>query len=644
MKNVCGIILLLPALVISIVAMGQPGTYILNGSAVQNNCNCYTLTNESAFQSGSVWNAYKINLNNPFDFIFNVNLGCKDADGADGIAFILQPISTSLGIAGEGMGFEGVTPSIGISLDTWQNTNRNDPAYDHISIQANGVINHGSDLAGPIQASASSANIEDCQWHTFRISWDPVTFSLKTYFDGVFRLETVRDLVGTIFNNDPLVYWGFAAATGGSNNRHQFCTALNPDFNTSITGNATCIGNPVTFGNTSQSFAPINSYYWNFGDGNSSTAEVPPPHLYATPGIYQVKLAITGLDGCQSDTLRKNITIGDPPIANFEVFDTCSGSPPRIVDRSQVQVGSISQWNWSLNGNVVSTSQFPQLNGLSTGGYQLELSTTSSIGCPSTIVRKSFLVKARPVIEATGNNGCVNEPVSFSAVQMDNATQVVQWNWTFGDGNTISQPDPQHNYNAIGNYMATVTGLANNGCSSLPFDVPVFINRAYANAGNDTTAIVNTPLQLQASGGGVYSWSPSTGLNDPNIANPVALLTDDMRYVLTVTTAEGCTDVDEINVTVFKGSAVYVPTGFTPNGDGLNDLLRPYCVGIQKLDYFSVYNRWGELVFNTKSIGAGWNGSINGTRQSTGLYIWRVRAVDFLGKTYELKGTTSLIR
>ncbi len=644
MKYVCGIILLLPALVISIVAMGQPGTYILNGSAVQNNCNCYTLTNESNFQSGSVWNAYKINLNNPFNFIFNVNLGCKDADGADGIAFILQPISTSLGVAGEGMGFEGITPSIGISLDTWQNTNRNDPSYDHISIQANGVINHGADLAGPVQASATSGNIEDCQWHTFRISWDPTTFSLKTYFDGVFRLESVRDLVGTIFNNDPMVYWGFAAATGGSNNRHQFCTALNPSFTPAITANATCIGNPVSFSNSSESFAPIASYYWDFGDGNTSTAENPPAHLYATPGNYQVQLAITGLDGCQSDTLKKNITIGDNPVANFEIFDTCSGDAPRIIDRSQVSFGSISQWNWSLNGTTISTAQNPQITGLLTGGYHLELVTTSSIGCPSTIVSKPFLIKARSVIEAFGNNGCVNEPVSFSARQLNNATFITGWNWTFGDGNSSSQQDPQHNYNASGNYNATVTAMASNGCPSLPFEVPVFINRAYANAGNDTTVIVNTPLQLQATGGGVYSWSPAIGLNNPTIQNPIAILEDDTKYFLTVTTAEGCTDVDEINITVFKGSAVYVPTGFTPNGDGLNELLRPFCVGIKKLEYFSVYNRWGGLVYNTKTIGAGWNGTIKGSRQSSGVYVWKVKAIDFAGKVYDMKGTTTLIR
>ena len=94
--------------------------------------------------------------------------GCIDSTGADGIAFVLQPISTNVGDIGEGLGFEGVSPSVGISLDTWQNLRRNDPSYDHISIQLNGVVTHGSDLAGPVPASATSDNIEDCQWHVLR--------------------------------------------------------------------------------------------------------------------------------------------------------------------------------------------------------------------------------------------------------------------------------------------------------------------------------------------------------------------------------------------------------------------------------------------------------------------------------------------
>ena len=625
--------------------IAQTNTYILNGSASQNSCNCYTLTPAVNTQSGSVWNATKINLNNPFDYVFNVYLGCADSTGADGIVFMLQPISTSVGTTGEGMGFEGISPSIGISLDTWQNPNRNDPYYDHINIQANGIVTHGTDLAGPIQASATSLNIEDCQWHTLRIVWDPVIKRLSTYFDGNLRLQSNVDLVATIFNNDPMVFWGFSAGTGGANNLQQFCTALNPEFTTSATGNSACIGSSISFTNTSQSFAPIASFYWDFGDGNTSTAANPPPHTYNTPGVYTVKLAITGLDGCFSDTIRKTITVGDYPVANFNIFDTCTGSIPRIIEQSSVTVGNITQWNWVLDGTPVSTSQIPQLDA-SVGPHQLQLQVQSNHGCTSTVRSQVFIMEKVPFIDAEGDDGCINNPVLFSAVQMDNATLITGWVWNMGNGQTITQQDPNYTYtyNSGGNYNVQVYAIGDNGCHSNTILIPVFINRAIANAGNDTTVIPDEPFQLQGSGGVQYNWIPGTGLSNPSIANPVGLLQDDMTYTLEVITAEGCVDTDEVNVTVFKGSAIHVPSAFTPNQDGLNDRLKPQYIGIKTLDYFTVYNRWGQVVFSTKDQGKGWDGTLKGMPQSTGTFVWTLRAIDYVGKVYQLKGTSTIIR
>ncbi|HEX7904587.1 MAG TPA: PKD domain-containing protein [Chitinophagaceae bacterium] len=644
MKLFRSVFFFLPASLLHILSFAQPATYILNGTAVQNTCNCYTLTPAINTQSGSVWNAAKINLNNPFDFVFNVFLGCTDANGADGIVFILQPVSTSVGATGGGLGFEGITPSVGVVLDTWQNSFHNDPAEDHISINANGNLVHGTDLAGPIQASSSGVNIEDCQWHTLRISWDPVSHSLKTYFDGTFRLETTVDLIATIFHNDPWVYWGFSAGTGGSNNLQQFCTALNPGFTTNAPADATCLGNAINFSNTSQSFAPIASFYWNFGDGSTTTVANPPPHIYAAAGLYEVKLAITGLDGCNSDTLRKTIAVGDYPVANFDIYDTCFGLPPRIIERSQVTVGSISKWNWMLDGTAVSVAQQPQLTNLSPGVHQLQLTVTSNHGCASAPVTRSFTIKAKPLITATGVDGCVNEPLSFTANQMDNATTIINWNWKFGDNQISTLQNPQHSYSSVNNYTVQVFALSSDGCSSDVITIPVFINRAIANAGNDTIVLKDIPFQLHATGGMQYSWSPSIGLNNTTIADPVAALQDDITYLVTVTTPEGCVDGDHVSITVFKGSTVFVPNGFTPNNDGLNDRLKPYYVGIRSLDYFTVYNRWGETVFTTKDLSAGWNGIYKGMLQPSGTYVWMLKATDYVGKVYEIKGTSIIIR
>lgn len=631
-------------------AFAQTDTYILNGFARQDKCNCYTLTPEVGNVSGSVWNKNKISLGQSFDFVFNVNLGCRDKDGADGIVFILQTVAKSIGSIGSGLGFAGVSPSIGISLDTWQNVDPsfpvndlNDPPYDHISIQANGVVKHGNDLAGPVRASTTSDNIEDCQWHMFRISWDANTHWLRAYFDGVLRVEAQVDMVKDIFSNDPMVYWGFSAATGGSYNVQQFCTALNPNFKTNLPGDTTCVNAIVDFQNASESFAPITNYYWNFGDGSSSTAAMPPTHYYNTPGIYNVQLAITGKDGCQSDTLTKTIVVGDGPKADFSVGDTCFNTPPVIKDASTSNIGTITQWNWKLNGTAVASGQQPVLNNIPAGDNQLQLQVTTEFGCTSNWVTKTFAIKDAPQITIQPLSGCANQLLSFSGSQSDNNTNITQWSWDFGDNQPVHTANATHMFNEPGNYTVKTRAVADNGCSSEVSNT-IFINQSYAFAGNDTTVVSNIPFTLHGLGEGNFKWWPSDGLNDNTSPNPEATISQDKTYELTVTTAEGCVAKDTINVSVFKGSAVYVPNAFTPDNNGLNDRLKPMYIGIKKLHYFTIYNRWGQTVFTTSNTGQEWDGYMNGKPAATGTYIYIVKAEDIAGKVYQLKGTVTLIR
>jgi gliding motility-associated-like protein len=113
---------------------------------------------------------------------------------------------------------------------------------------------------------------------------------------------------------------------------------------------------------------------------------------------------------------------------------------------------------------------------------------------------------------------------------------------------------------------------------------------------------------------------------------------------LSVTTAEGCEDEDVINIKIFRGSGIKVPSAFTPNNDGLNETIKPSFTGIKKLDHFSIYNRWGQLIFSSNDFFKGWNGMLKGINQPTGVYVWNLKAIDYAGKTYIMTGTFTLIR
>jgi len=195
-----------------------------------------------------------------------------------------------------------------------------------------------------------------------------------------------------------------------------------------------------------------------------------------------------------------------------------------------------------------------------------------------------------------------------------------------------------------------LSSLNNLGCPKPGRDTVVvtMLPKVKAFAGNDTSVVVNQPLQFEGSGGVGYLWSPPLGLNNITISNPVGIYgseTDSVKYKLVVTNQAGCADSAFVNVKIFKTIPyIFVPTAFTPNGDGRNDVIRPIAVGIQKINYFSIYNRWGQLVFTTTINGKGWDGKIAGTPQSTATFVWMVSAIDYLGKPFFLKGTTTLIR
>ncbi len=647
----CVIRYMLPGilLLLCVQSYAQTTNYILNGAAVQNNCYCYTLTEAFAAQAGSVWNKTKISLQNSFDFAFNVFAGCKDVDGADGLVFILQPLSTSLGGSGEGIGFSGISPSIGIALDTYRNDNLHDPDFDHISIQSNGNSDHLYDLAGPVPISAFTYNIEDCQWHTLRIKWDSAAMVLQAYYDAELRVEKQIDLVKDIFNNDPMVYWGFTAATGGLSNIQRFCTALNPSFSTNHTGNRACVNTPINFTDESQSFLPIVAHYWDFGDGATSTA-INPVHTYTAPGEYTVKCVITGFDGCNSDTLKQPYYIGDKPIAAFTVTDSCSGTSLGIDEQSSVQYGKVDTWKWILDGAVISVDEEPGIIISKTGSTQLKLVAGSDYGCLSDTASAGFVVIPSPAVEAVFTNGCSGDSVVFTGHQTDAATSITAWQWALGNNDTVPGQVVTKRFAAGGVYPIKLQAFAGNGCSSPTVNDDLLINEVIADAGNDTLVIKGVPFVLngaasyKGSTSPVFLWTPGSFLNNAATSKPTATITDDQLFTLKVTSAEGCTDTSSVFVTVFKGSAVYVPTGFTPNHDGRNDVLHPLYIGIKRLEYFTIYSRLGQKVFQTQDLAKGWDGRINGNLQDNGTYVWMLKAEDIVGKIYQLKGTVTIVK
>jgi gliding motility-associated-like protein len=192
-----------------------------------------------------------------------------------------------------------------------------------------------------------------------------------------------------------------------------------------------------------------------------------------------------------------------------------------------------------------------------------------------------------------------------------------------------------------------------NGCSSLVTDnVLVRITPPIKVIVNPRDSIVaeGDKIQLTANSIGTnYSWTNPLTLSNSSIANPVATMPAGSmgivyNYVVTVSTSAGCKGTASVTLRVYKGPDIYLPTGFTPNGDGKNDKFYPFPVGIKEINYFRIYNRWGQLMFSTTKLNDGWDGYFGGNRQPSGTYVWVAQAVTSNGKVITKQGLVTLIR
>lgn len=193
--------------------------FVASGTAFFNGSGCYSLTTATQWISGSIWYKTAIDLHQPFDMELKLFLGCENQWGADGMVLVFHPYLGRQGYRGEGIGFAGLYPSLGLEIDTYRNGHLEDPYDDHVALMANGRPHHALSLAGPNRIP----NLEDCQDHKVRVQWQPSARRLTLLIDGRQVLSYTGDIIKEIFNGNSKVFWGVTAATGRYVNRHEIC-------------------------------------------------------------------------------------------------------------------------------------------------------------------------------------------------------------------------------------------------------------------------------------------------------------------------------------------------------------------------------------------------------------------------------------
>ncbi len=196
-------------------------------------------------------------------------------------------------------------------------------------------------------------------------------------------------------------------------------------------------------------------------------------------------------------------------------------------------------------------------------------------------------------------------------------------------------------------YTVTVTDAS--ACVIMQTVTVANYSNPLPSAGNDVTITQNNSTVLAASGGTSYSWAPSTGLSNIAISNPIASPTITTTYTVIVTDNNGCTamDIMTVFVDIDCGAGVElisIPTAFSPNGDGQNDYLQVKAGACLKDFKLSVFNRWGQKVFETSSVNTKWDGMYNGEIANSGVYVFILNATSLTGDKIEKQGDVALIK
>lgn len=309
--------------------------------------------------------------------------------------------------------------------------------------------------------------------------------------------------------------------------------------------------------------------------------------------------------------------------------------------------GFAYHWDFGVPGTNTDTSNdfSPTFTYPDTGTYVVKLVVNPGSTCRDSIER---FVRVYPVFKPEfdfSGLACPGAPIRFTDKSTSTYGAVDFWKWDFGDGRFETKQNPVHNYLEGGDFEVRLVSGTSLGCQDT-VTKEVRIDRFRPFAGNDTIIVRGESLFFSATGGNQYQWKPASYLNNPNIPNPVGTYPDITTIVYTVDVASeaGCKGQDDIRVQVVGQAALTVPTAFTPNGDGLNDFIAPIAIGFSQLKYFRIFNRFGEMVFETKSFGEGWDGYLRGRTAEIGTYYWVMSTLDRYGKEEISKGDFTLLR
>lgn len=370
--------------------------------------------------------------------------------------------------------------------------------------------------------------------------------------------------------------------------------------------------------------------------GTAQKISIPPPPPL-TGATIAVKLEPYDGYGCPKTLfaiLESNLKV--TANAGTDTF-ACNNAPALLG--TIPKPGLSYQWSpvTGLNDPFIAN---PLASPGATTTYVLTTSNSGG-GCAvkDTVIVKSFIMDT--TLQLIGKAAfCLD--YGESATLVIKPEKSIQW---FKDGvPVVGATQTSYRVRESGNYYALLENVV--GCQLASREETILVDTLQKGITYPVKyAVLNLPLGLQARPiGQTVLWKPLKNLDSTSSFTPVFRGATEQLYTIDIQTAGGCLTVDTQLVRTVSSVEIYVPNAFTPNHDGINDFLRPLLRGVEEVHYFRVYNRSGQLLFQTQSAEPGWDGTFKGQPQLTQAVVWVLSCVGLDNVEYAQKGTCVLLR
>lgn len=385
----------------------------------------------------------------------------------------------------------------------------------------------------------------------------------------------------------------------------------------------------------------VIKWKWRFGDGDTATTQEA-VHFYQAPGYYDIELTTTSNYGCDA-TITKEILVRPKPVAQYLVAgdETCAGQRIDFSDETYFDYtydpDGVVSWKWLFgdgnNDNVKDPSHI-----YATGGdYKSILVVETQYECIDSAFRPVIIYSnptADYVIDTLEN--CSPHCAVFIDGTTLSGEDSILYSWTFGDGSVGNEVNPTHCYyvedgTGTHEFMSFLRVETENGCwDTNTYHKPVKVHAnpiARFTLSQDSVELLDPVVYLTnySEGGRYFTWDFGDS-NTSTIMDPIShRYASEGSYEITLFTEseEGCLDETNKTVRVKMHESLFIPSGFTPNGDGINDYFTIQGEGLEEVK-IQIFDRWGKLIYEGENDDIKWDGRHKGQLVPTGSYAYVV--------------------